>query len=387
MKPLRLQCDLTTPVAPTPRTDRDDITPAEIAAYFDLSPAVVAAPNAADGPGTRRRLRAGHDRAPGGRRVEPVRRRGRAGHRRARDGAEPIGNPGARTALGPQDGKSPGADRGQEGHPSRARVLASQKGVTTPCQYPSAPSHSLPLAMSVPVPGGVCLQRVPHFGPDPAALHQLVERVVQEVASTAVLDLEVYDEPAPIEYYTGHFREAFWARIPDLAAPKYLAVLLAAAERRGVTCLTQLVTQVLPHLKTTERHLAHNQPFAWEIPDGKGGVLTIPGVIDRMGEDRESGTIRAYEWRLEDFQSLDWMAPLRTQRIGVVLGWSQARYPGKETVYVEAYLASDVLQPSTRSAQDLRHLQLLLQLQAAHANEKDADGLPFGALPVIRGMN
>jgi hypothetical protein len=232
-----------------------------------------------------------------------------------------------------------------------------------------------------------CLQRVPHFGPDPAALHQLVERVVQEVASTAVLDIEVYDEPAPLAYYTGHFREAFWARIPDLATPKYPAVLLAVAERRGMICLTQLVTQVLPRLKTTERHLAHNQPFAWEIPDGKGGILAIPGVIDRLAEDRASSTIRAYEWRLEDYQSLDWMAPLRTQRIGVVLGWLQARYPGQETVYVEAYLASDVLHPSTRSAQDLRHLQLLLPLQAAHASGPEGDTMPFGALPVIRGMN
>ncbi len=239
--------------------------------------------------------------------------------------------------------------------------------------------------MSAPVPGGVACSGSRTSRPDPAALHQFVERVVQEVASTAVLDIEVYDEPAPIEYYTGHFREAFWARIPDLTAPKYPAVLLAAAERRGVTCLTQLVTQVLPRLKTTERHLAHNQPFAWEIPDGTGNTLAIPGLIDRLAEDRESGTIRAYEWRLEDFQSLDWMAPLRTQRIGVVLGWLQARYPGHEAVYVEAYLASDVLQPSTRSAQELRHLQLLLQLQAAHASGPECGRMPFGALPVIRG--
>jgi hypothetical protein len=53
-----------------------------------------------------------------------------------------------------------------------------------------------------------CLQRVPAYGPDPAAVLQLVERVVQEVAARMVIDTEVNNAPEPWDTYEGQFEKS-----------------------------------------------------------------------------------------------------------------------------------------------------------------------------------
>jgi hypothetical protein len=253
----------------------------------------------------------------------------------------------------------------------------------------SISSRSMPL----PTPGDVrtcnrwaCLQRVQAPGLDPAALAQLVETVVREVAASIVCDFEEAATPKPFDAYAGLFLEQFWAGVPHLADPHYPQALLAAAENRGATCLQILVERMLPRFMTNERLLLHHQQFTWTIPDGRGGTLTLRGCITRLAEDRASTDIRVYDWHLEDWQSIDWQAYARHQRAEIAAGWARSKYPDRQVTIVKAYLASDVTLASTWSADEQRGLEIMLQAQTMLAEQETTTQL-FGCPPAVMGLN
>jgi len=223
-----------------------------------------------------------------------------------------------------------------------------------------------------------CLQRIPGTGPDPAALGHHVEQAVHHVAATVITDAEVTGSLQATDHYVRAFLDQYWPGIPALVGPGYPKDLLALAEERGAMCVETLVERVVPRLQYTERLLAQAQPFGWTIPDGTDGELVIPGVIARLSEDRLTGVLRIYDWQIEDHEYRPTNALLRSQKIGVALGWLQAQYPTRETAYVESFLLSDISIEWTRAAKELRLLEELLRQQAAQAQSPR----PFGNPPL-----
>jgi len=248
--------------------------------------------------------------------------------------------------------------------------------------------------MHLPAPGDVrtctrwaCLQRIPGSGPDPAALSHHVEWVVHAVAATLIVEAEVNGALQATDRYVDAFLDQYWTGIPALPGHGYPKALLAAAEERGAVCIETLVDRVLPRLQYTERLLAHTQPFGWTIPDGTDGELVIPGVIARLGEDRLTGILRIYDWRIEEDALLHGTSVLRYQQIGVALGWLQAQYPGRQTAYVEVFLLTDVAWGSTRTPEELRLLEDLLRHQAAQRAAEERTPWQFGPPPLHLGRN
>ncbi len=185
------------------------------------------------------------------------------------------------------------------------------------------------------------------------------------MAATVITDAEVTGSLQATEHYVTAFLDRYWSGIPALVGPGHPKSLVAVAEERGAMCIETLVERVVPRLQYAERLLAYAQPFGWTIPDGTGGELVIPGVIARLGEDRLTGVLRIYDWQTEDHEYRPTHALLRSQQIGVALGWLQAQYPERETAYVESCLLSGISWEWTRAAQELRLLEELLRQQAA----------------------
>jgi hypothetical protein len=194
-------------------------------------------------------------------------------------------------------------------------------------------------------------------------LSQHVQRTVNDVAATVIEDAEVKGSLQAAEHYVTAFLDRYWPVIPALVGPEYPK---------------SLVARVVPRLQYAERLLAHTQSFEWRIPDGAGGELVIPGVIARLGEDRLTGTLRIYEWQIEQ-QTFPYLnAFLRFQQTGAALGWLRRQYPDRETVYAEVSLLSDTTWEWSRTAQELHLREELLQQQADQA----APLRPFGHPPL-----
>lgn len=232
-----------------------------------------------------------------------------------------------------------------------------------------------------------CLQRMPGSGPNPAILTSHVQRTVDAVAAVVVEDAEVKGTLQATEHYVTAFRDRYRPVIPALMGPWYpqavAVAVAAAAEEQGAICIETLVKRTMPRLQYAERLLAHAQSFAWRIPDGAGGELVIPGVIARLGEDRLTGTLRLYEWQIEDQKFPYINAFLRFQYTGVALGWVRSQYPDREVVYAEVNLLADTTWEWKRTAQELHLLEGLLQQQADQAEPLR----PFGTPPVQVGRN
>lgn len=216
-----------------------------------------------------------------------------------------------------------------------------------------------------------CLQRIPGTGPDPAVLSYHVERIVQAVATTAIEAAEVTGTIQTPDRYIDAFLQQYWEGLSTLPGPGYPKPLLAAAAERGGVCVETLVEQILPRLQYRERLLAHNQSFAWKISDGIGGELVIPGVIARLGEDKLTGVLRIYDWRIEDDPIFHAKAALRYQQIGVAMGWLKSHYPERETAHVEVFLLTDVAWETRRSHYELCLIEELLRYQAAQEAAQD----------------
>lgn len=228
-----------------------------------------------------------------------------------------------------------------------------------------------------------CLNRIPGSGPDPAVLSHHIQRTVTDVAATVIEDAEVKGSLQATEHYVTAFLDRYWPVIPTLVGPEYPKSLVAVEEEKGVICIETLVERVVPRLQYAERLLAHAQSFEWRIPDGAGGELVIPGVIARLGEDRLTGTLRIYEWQIEQQKFPYLHAFLRFQQTGVALGWLRSQYPDREVVYSEVSLLSDTAWEWSRTAQELHLLEGLLQQQADQAEPLR----PFGVPPVQFGRN
>ncbi len=248
--------------------------------------------------------------------------------------------------------------------------------------------------MHLPAPGDVrtctrwaCLQRIPGSGPDAAALSYHVERLVHVVGAMVIVAAEVEGALQATDHYVDAFLQQYWTGIPALPGHEYPKPLLAAAAERGVVCVETLVDRVFPRLLSTERLLAHTQPFGWTIPDGTDGELVIPGIIARLGEDRLTGVLRIYDWRIEEDALVHGTSVLRYQQIGVALGWLQAQYLGRETAHVEVFLRTDVAWESTRTPEDLRLLEDLLRHQAAQRAAEARNPGQFGHPPLHLGRN
>ncbi len=246
----------------------------------------------------------------------------------------------------------------------------------------------------LPAPGDVrtctrwaCLQRIPGSGPDPAALSHHVEQVVNKVVAMVIVAAEVDGTLEATDHYVDAFLQQYWAGIPALPGHEYPKALLAAAVERGAVCIETFVDRVLSRLQYTERLLAHTLPFEWRIPDGTDGELVIPGVIARLGEDKLTGVLRIYDWRIEEDYLLRMNAALLYQQIGVALGWLQAQYPGRETAHVEVFLLTDVAWESRRPLMELSLLEELLRRQAAQRAAEARNPWPFGDPPLHLGRN
>jgi hypothetical protein len=210
-----------------------------------------------------------------------------------------------------------------------------------------------------------------------------VRRTVTDVAATVIEDAEVKGSLQATDHYVTAFLDRYWPAIPALVGPEYPKSLVAVAEEKGAMCIETLVERVVPRLQYAEQLLAHTQSFEWRIPDGAGGELVIPGVIARLGEDRLTGTLRIYEWQIEQQTFPYFNALFRYQQTGVALGWLRSQYPERETVYVEVSLLSDTAWEWSRTAQELRLLEELLRQQADQVESLR----PFGTPPVQFGRN
>jgi hypothetical protein len=224
---------------------------------------------------------------------------------------------------------------------------------------------------ALPTPGDIrtcnrwaCLKRIPAPGVDPAALYQLVETCVRDVASVIIADTEEDASPRPMEEYEKMFLDEFWPGVLHLADPHYPKALLANAENRGAMCLQFLLERMLPRLMAEERLLLHHQQFTWNIPDGRGGELALRGRITRVAEHKASKILRVYDWHIENWDAIDWQAYVRHQRAGIAAGWVRSLYPDHQVHLVKAYLASDVTLESTWTAEEQRGLELILRAQA-----------------------
>jgi hypothetical protein len=229
------------------------------------------------------------------------------------------------------------------------------------------------------------LQRRPAAGPDPAALMQMLETVVESVAASMVLDTEMSGTPKPWDTYEDQFLGAYWNRVDLLADPPYPKRLVADAEFRGLLCLQHLGTKILPRLVATERVLLVNKWVRVAVPDGQGGKVTFAHSLGRVGWDQKSGIIRAYMWRIDDLQKIDWMAPLRRQQTGIVLQYLAKHYPGQRLASVQAYLAADTLIESECTPEDLRRMDLVLCAQALLIADRERN--PLGPPPVTASRN
>jgi hypothetical protein len=121
------------------------------------------------------------------------------------------------------------------------------------------------------------------------------------------------------------------------------------------------------------------------VPDGQGGKVTFAHSLGRVGWDQKSGIIRAYMWRIDDLQKIDWMAPLRRQQTGIVLQYLAKHYPGQRLASVQAYLAADTLIESECTPEDLRRMDLVLCAQALLIADRERN--PLGPPPVTASRN
>jgi hypothetical protein len=245
---------------------------------------------------------------------------------------------------------------------------------------------------SLPTPGDLrtcsrwsCLQRRPAAGPDPAALMQVLETVVESVAASMVLDAEVTRTPKAPDAYEDQFLNQYWNRVELLADPPYPKRLLAETEFRGLLCLQHLGTKILPRLMATEQLLLVNKWVRVAVPDGQGGKVSFTHSLARVGWDQNAGIIRAYLWRIDDLQKIDWMAPLRQQQTGIVLQYLARHYPGQRLASVQAYLVADTLIESECTPEDLRRINLVLRAQALLVANRERN--PLGPSPVTASRN
>jgi hypothetical protein len=247
-------------------------------------------------------------------------------------------------------------------------------------------------SITLPTPGDLrtcshwsCLQRRPAAGPDPAALMQMLETVVESVAASMVLDTEVSGTPKPWDTYEDQFLQEFWTRVDFLADPPHPKRLSAEAEFRGLLCLELLNTRILPRLMASERLLLVNKRVRVAVPDGRGGKVSFAHSLGRVGWDQQAGIIRAYLWRIDDVQKIDWMAPLRQQQTGIVLQYLAKHYPGQRLASVQAYLVADTLIESECTPEDLRRMNLVLRAQALLVANRERN--PLGPSPVTASRN
>jgi hypothetical protein len=252
----------------------------------------------------------------------------------------------------------------------------------------SDPNRTIPL----PTPGDLrtcshwsCLQRRPAVGPDPAAVMQTLEAVVDAVAASITMDAEVSGTPKPWETYEDEFLTQYWTRVDLLADPPHPKRLLAEAEFRGLLCLEQLCTRILPRLMASERPLLVNHQIRIAVPDGQDGKVIFRHSLARVGWDQTAGIIRAYQWRIDDPQHIDWMAPLRQQRTGIALQYLAKHYPGQRLASVQAHLLADTLIESECTPEDLRRINLVLRAQALLVANRER--YPLGSPPVTAARN
>jgi hypothetical protein len=247
-------------------------------------------------------------------------------------------------------------------------------------------------SFALPTPGDLrscthwsCLNRRPATGPDPAALMQLLESVVDTVAATMVMDAEVSKAPKTWDAYEDQFLQAYWPRVDFLAAPPHPKRLLAEAEFRGLLCLELLHTRTLPRLMASERPLLVNRRIRMRVPDGRGGQIIFTHTLARVGLDEQTGLIRAYTWRINEYQKRDWTAPLRWQQTGIGLQYLAKRYPGHRLASVQAYLLADVLMETPCTPEDLRRVDLTLRAQGLLLRDRERN--PLGPPPVTASQN
>jgi hypothetical protein len=247
-------------------------------------------------------------------------------------------------------------------------------------------------SFELPTPGDLrtcshwsCLQRRPATGPDPAALMQMLETVVESVAASMVLDAEVSRTPKTPDVYEDQFLNQYWTRVDLLADPPYPKRLLAEAEFRGLLCLEQLGTRILPRLMASERLLLVNHRIRVAVPDGRGGKVHFGHNLARVGWDQTLGVIRTYYWRVDDLQKVDWTAPLRQQRTGIVLQYLATHYPGHQLASVQAHLIADTLIETPCTPEDLRRVDLTLRAQALLITDRERN--PLGPPPVTAARN
>jgi hypothetical protein len=246
--------------------------------------------------------------------------------------------------------------------------------------------------LTLPTPGDLrtcshwsCLHRRPATGPDPAALMQLLEAVVDSVAAMMVMDAEVSKTPKAWDAYEGEFLKEYWTRVEFLADPPHPKRLLAEAEFRGLLGLEQLHIRILPRLMASERPLVVNKGIQIALPNGHGGRVAFRHTVARVGWDEKVGVIRAYVWRIDDVQKIDWMAPIRQQRTGIVLQHLAHQYPGYRLASVQAYLLADTLIETPCTSEDLRRIDLTLRAQALLIADRERD--PFGPPPLTATRN
>ena len=229
-----------------------------------------------------------------------------------------------------------------------------------------------------------CPHRNPFPTGDPARLDALLTTVVREMADVAIQDIEVLRHARPTIHYRDSFVKVFFdeavKRLPP--APVFHRAVLADAVQRGVMCLVNLVERVLPRLHAAELLLESWLPIHWTIPDGHGGSLQVPELLLRLGKDRSTGELRAYDWHIDHPCTPNGMSPLHLQQVGITLGWLQKMYPDQKATFVDVYLRSDVVVESTRSPEELRHLEQVLRI-AADQQQAVRDGIWPTESPLI----
>ncbi|HYL81757.1 MAG TPA: hypothetical protein VEU07_13140 [Candidatus Acidoferrum sp.] len=250
---------------------------------------------------------------------------------------------------------------------------------------------SKPFSFTHPTPNDVrtctewsCLHRAPAFGPDPAVVLRLVDRVVQDVAARIIMDAEVHNAPEPWDTYEGQFLDQFWCGLGTVDT-EYSRAFLEQSEFRGLLALEQLVAKVLPRLLQEEQLLICNRPLAWRVPAGRDKTVAFRGRIARVGREKATGTIRLYDWLTGDYDALDWLTPIRHQQTGLAMRWLQKRYPTSQLTSVQTYLVADVTREQEWRAEDLRSVELVARAQAMIIAERDR--APLGQPPVPLGRN
>ena len=245
---------------------------------------------------------------------------------------------------------------------------------------------------TLPIPGDLrtcsrwsCLKRQPAAGPDPAALFQLVEATVHTVAARIVLDTELAKSPQPADTYEGLYLDRFWAGVELLAEPKHPLSHLAEAEFRGLLCLEQLQNVLLPRFVAAEDLLLVNHAFQVPVPDGQSGEVVFQDRLARVSRDRETGTIKLYQWRTDDPFRMDWNPAERMEKTGLAMKVLAGRYPGHALTSVQVFLTGDVTQELSWSLEHFRGIDLMLSAKAMLIAAKGRH--PLGPTPAWAARN